>query len=419
MKTIIIISIFVVCASSLCSQVTNGLIAKYYFNNGNANDDGGKYHGSVNGAVLTADRFGNPNKAFQFGINQNISIKDTNALDGMSNGLAISFWVNAPIVNNYQNFLISKFSHCGGGTDAYNISIHSSNTILSQLDDSLGLDAYQIGTTTITDNKWHHIVVIWEKPNVRIYIDTILEPYSSSDLFNSTISNSPENLTFGNPDYTYCSTLTFDYNEKLDDIRIYNRALTKKEVDTLFNESNPCTPRTTTISKAIQSDSSYYFNGQYLTKEGSYRDTLKTNMGCDSFIVLNLTITCVPKTTTISKNIASSTSFYFNGQYLTKEGTYSDTLKTNKGCDSFIVLILSVTNHIIHSDKSVSVYLNPTIGKIIVDGLTIPQWIAIHSIDGRKLKEIYTQDIIPVDDLASGIYFIKLGKYYHKIRLDK
>lgn len=155
--------------------------------------------------------------------------------------------------------------------------------------------------------------------------------------------------------------------KKIDDIRIYNRALTKKEVDTLFNEPNPCTPRTTTISKAIQSDNSYYFNGQYLTKEG----------------------------------------------------TYSDTLKTNKGCDSFIVLILSVTNHIIHSDKSVSVYLNPTIGKIIVDGLTIPQWIAIHSIDGRKLKEIYTQDIIPVDDLASGIYFIKLGKYYHKIRLDK
>ena len=52
------------------SQVTSNLVAKYSFNNGNANDEVGTNHGAVNGTTLTADRFGNAGKAFFFdGVN--------------------------------------------------------------------------------------------------------------------------------------------------------------------------------------------------------------------------------------------------------------------------------------------------------------------------------------------------------------
>jgi len=45
---------------------TNGLVGWWPFN-GNANDESGTgNHGTVNGATLTADRFGNPNKAYSF-----------------------------------------------------------------------------------------------------------------------------------------------------------------------------------------------------------------------------------------------------------------------------------------------------------------------------------------------------------------
>ena len=47
-------------------QVTNGLVAKYSFNNGSANDEVGNNNGSVSGAILTVDRFGNANKAYKF-----------------------------------------------------------------------------------------------------------------------------------------------------------------------------------------------------------------------------------------------------------------------------------------------------------------------------------------------------------------
>lgn len=248
MKKITLVLFSILFVANATSQITNGLIAKYYFNNANANDDGGKYHGVVNGAVLTMDRFGNSNKAYQFGTNHSIIVSDHDSLDGMTNEFSISFWVKSTQVNNYQNFLISKFSHCGGSIDAFNIGLHSNNSILSQFNDASGLDAYQIGNKTITDNKWHHVAVIWKRPNVITYIDTVLESFSQYDLFNSTISNSPEVLAFGHPKTVLCSSYVFDYNEILDDIRLYKRALTRKEVDTLFNEPNPVKPINSVLS---------------------------------------------------------------------------------------------------------------------------------------------------------------------------
>ena len=52
--------------SKLDSDPRNFLISEYLFN-GNANDlSGNNLHGTVNGAQLTTDRFGNPNSAYLF-----------------------------------------------------------------------------------------------------------------------------------------------------------------------------------------------------------------------------------------------------------------------------------------------------------------------------------------------------------------
>ena len=54
--------------SGVIAQINldSGLVAHYPFN-GNANDESGNAnHGTVNGATLTTDRFGNANKAYSF-----------------------------------------------------------------------------------------------------------------------------------------------------------------------------------------------------------------------------------------------------------------------------------------------------------------------------------------------------------------
>ena len=89
---------------------TNGLVGWWPFN-GNANDESGKgNHGTVTGASLTLDRFGNTNTAYNFdGVSNKIYIGDpaVNELDFKGNPFTISLWVKN-ISLSYDNQLIMK-----------------------------------------------------------------------------------------------------------------------------------------------------------------------------------------------------------------------------------------------------------------------------------------------------------------------
>ena len=116
---------------------------------------------------------------------------------------------------------------------------------------------------------------------------------------------------------------------------------------------------TTNISQSICQGSSIVFNGNTITTAGTYRDTLSTSLGCDSFVVLTVTIRPNPLTN-ISQTICIGSSIVFNGQTINTAGVYRDTLLTAQGCDSFIVLTLSVSSAI-----------NSTISKSICPGQSI------------------------------------------------
>ena len=98
---------------------------------------------------------------------------------------------------------------------------------------------------------------------------------------------------------------------------------------------------TSAQSQSICSGSSYTFGGQVLTTAGTYRDTIVNASGCDSIIVLTLSIVST-LTTPVSQSICNGGSYNFNGQTLTTSGTYRDTLISAGGCDSIVVLTLSI-----------------------------------------------------------------------------
>ncbi len=241
-KVIFILTVtLTISITTLNAQVTNGLVAKWSFNNGVAYDESGNgHHGTINGAILTTDRFGNANHAFEFPQNGTISINDNDSLDGFSSGMSISFWVNSPTINTNINPLITKFSYCGGGVDAYSIRLNSDGTVFTQIDDITGFDSYQSSSVNIANSDWHHVTLVWDRPNVYYYIDGVLDALASTTVFNFDISNNPDKLMFGHPEPDFCGT-SYEYGEKLDDIRIYNRPLNANEVDSLFNEPNPMT----------------------------------------------------------------------------------------------------------------------------------------------------------------------------------
>ena len=74
-----------------------------------------------------------------------------------------------------------------------------------------------------------------------------------------------------------------------------------------------------------------------MTLSGTYYDTLATTEGCDSVLVLTLTVNPVYETP-LTAEICDGETFSFGGEDLTLGGTYYDTLATSEGCDSVLVL---------------------------------------------------------------------------------
>jgi gliding motility-associated-like protein len=97
----------------------------------------------------------------------------------------------------------------------------------------------------------------------------------------------------------------------------------------------------TPFSQTICHGQIFTFNGQNLMAAGVYRDTLSAGSGCDSIVVLTLTV-LPTSSTTLTQTICGGASFVFNGQMLNTSGTYYDTLTNIGGCDSIVVLTLTV-----------------------------------------------------------------------------
>jgi hypothetical protein len=89
----------------------------------------------------------------------------------------------------------------------------------------------------------------------------------------------------------------------------------------------------------ISTCGSYIFNGQTYTQSGTYPYQGTTIWGCDSNVVLNLTI--VQGTVT---NLSESAcgSYTWNGQTFSQSGVYTDSLQSISGCDSIVNLNLTI-----------------------------------------------------------------------------
>ena len=102
-----------------------------------------------------------------------------------------------------------------------------------------------------------------------------------------------------------------------------------------------------TINKAVSSSlnvsacDTFTLNGQGYVNSGTYTQILSSTVGCDSTITLNLIITN-STSGTITTNACKS--YQLNGQTYTSTGTYLQTLTNGAGCDSIVTLNLTVIN---------------------------------------------------------------------------
>ncbi|MBA4239428.1 MAG: hypothetical protein C0448_01790 [Sphingobacteriaceae bacterium] len=225
-------------ASTLAqSQVTSGLIAKYSFNSGNANDEVGTNNLSVqNGATYGADRFGNANKASLLDGTDDY-LKTTNPFFYPGNDFTISLWYKSNnSTQSRQTFFNTEphqqlsVGYNWFGNGSYDIALNDGVNWNICSNATNGLDTFFVNSS-ITASNWNHFVMTYDGTTWNSYINNSLlnvcntgTPTSTiSDLFFGSISVGPQSFFAG----------------LLDDIRVYNRAINQSEVTLLFNEINP------------------------------------------------------------------------------------------------------------------------------------------------------------------------------------
>jgi trimeric autotransporter adhesin len=214
---------------------TQGLVAYYPFN-GNANDESGNgINGTVIGATLTTDRFGNGNLAYNFdGQNDYIEADASNLPTGER---TISLWFYANSVDNRPGLL----GYGGGGGQGttwfmgLNVngfrSFHMScHWLINRID-------YYYTNPPVAE--WYHWVITTNSSGTKIYVNGIVKK-SNTTFVNNTFVNGKElgigviSSTTGSVPYTDGNVKYF--SGSIDDIRIYNRALTDDEIVTLYHE---------------------------------------------------------------------------------------------------------------------------------------------------------------------------------------
>jgi hypothetical protein len=102
MKTMVVMAVAAVLlgAGAASADITTGLEAYLPFNGSAADDTGNGYDGTVVGATLTTDRFGNANSAYHFDGNDYIQLaKNFNFLP--MTGVTVSAWIKSESTSAY------------------------------------------------------------------------------------------------------------------------------------------------------------------------------------------------------------------------------------------------------------------------------------------------------------------------------
>jgi gliding motility-associated-like protein len=103
-----------------------------------------------------------------------------------------------------------------------------------------------------------------------------------------------------------------------------------------------------TLNQEICEGSAYFFTSKYpdLATAGTYKDTLTSMSGCDSIVMLQLAVTEAPDTTKILANICLGSTYREHGFNLTptRAGLVTECLSISRGsgCDSTVMLLLTV-----------------------------------------------------------------------------
>ena len=223
-----------------------GLIAWYPLN-GNGNDSSGSGHNAtVNGVLPAMDRFGKMGMAYSF---NGVSSSITTGISLLNNltGLTATGWIYPTTLGTRIGFF--------GQNDLFEFGF------LDTTDMDAWLDRISKGVlvpTTGILNGWHMVTATADSDSLRFYVDGLMKKSMALGVASFGSTTYDFNIGGGgifDPTGNY-------FSGSIDDIRIYNRALTTVEVQTLYHEggwiaTTSVASRHTTVANGYELSQNY------------------------------------------------------------------------------------------------------------------------------------------------------------------
>ena len=173
-------------------------------------------HGTISGATrTTAGRFGG---ALSFdGINDWVTVADAASLD-LTNRLTVEAWVFPTALNSWETVVLKEAS----GELVYGLYGDNGARRPGGWVRVAGASTSAVGPTALPVNAWTHLAMTYDGAQVSLFVNgTIVRTVART----GSMSNSANPLRIGGN-----AVWTEFFNGRIDEVRIYNRALTAGEI---------------------------------------------------------------------------------------------------------------------------------------------------------------------------------------------
>jgi hypothetical protein len=230
----------------LPSNLQNGVIAFYPFNNGSLDDESTNSNNITNPttAIPSTDKNGNPNCAFQFDNSQTdeefLTTTNSNFLNGLDE-FSVSIWyepMDTTRSGGSFEVLLGRGDEgrCPDRRGEWSIGLYDCRRAVFGHNNSVwantitGFSNGCQGEVVALTDQWHHVVATKNGDEYKIYFNGNLD---ESETGNANCTNLHIAEDIGD------MFIGSKYTGKIDDILIYNRELSQSEITELF-ELEPC-----------------------------------------------------------------------------------------------------------------------------------------------------------------------------------
>ncbi len=206
------------------TEVMLKCVAKYDFDGTPEDVTGNGHHGEVYGAMLAKDRFGNDNSAYYFdGIDDKIVVPFAKELN--TELFSIALWVNVKENNKHRSAIASRIIE----PEFMGYCLYASPEGMWQPHIGMSTTWYKTFSRTY-DEQWTQYVITYDGSDLNYYIDGLLE--STGEM--TYVPNRTEDLIIGAGEHY--GQEKFHWYGSIDDIEIYNYALSADTVQSMYTE---------------------------------------------------------------------------------------------------------------------------------------------------------------------------------------